>query len=197
MRSASAMTPATDGAGSKVWELTPSGTTPRSRMRVPPIFSAMLTMGETVATTFSAPSPPAAGESESPPSDAQAAQTASANSAAEISAARTIGAGADGRRPPLERLIGRRSPSRGRRFGSRGGARTAPDAARGRRSRKREAYPRSPSPRTRLPALRPCRSPRGPDDGARARLSIRKRACRRRPRASRTRGASDRRWTRR
>ena len=53
-RSASASTAATDGAGSKVCELTPSGTTPRRLIRAPPTLSTMLVMGETVATTLSA-----------------------------------------------------------------------------------------------------------------------------------------------
>ena len=54
-RSASDSKAATDGAGSKVCELTPSGTTPCKRMRLPPMFSTMLVMGDTVATTDRAP----------------------------------------------------------------------------------------------------------------------------------------------
>ena len=47
------MSLAMDGVGSKVWEFTPSGTTPSKLIRGPPIFSTILVIGETVVTTLS------------------------------------------------------------------------------------------------------------------------------------------------
>ena len=52
MRSASERSLAIDGVAAKVWEFTPSGITPSSWMRGPPMFSTMLVIGETVVTTF-------------------------------------------------------------------------------------------------------------------------------------------------
>ena len=54
--SASANALASDGAGSKVWELVPSGTIPVRSIVVPPMFWAMFVIGETVVTTLSRPS---------------------------------------------------------------------------------------------------------------------------------------------
>ena len=47
---------ATDGAGSYVWEFRPSGMMPSNLIRVPPIFSTRLVMGDTVVTTLNRPS---------------------------------------------------------------------------------------------------------------------------------------------
>ena len=53
IRSAWDMTLATEGAGSKVWEFTPSGTIPSRRILGPPMFSTKLVIGEMVDTTRS------------------------------------------------------------------------------------------------------------------------------------------------
>ena len=58
MRSASDSTSATLGAGSNVWELVPSGTTPSISARSPATLAAMLVIGATVVTTLSLPSDP-------------------------------------------------------------------------------------------------------------------------------------------
>ena len=53
IRSAFERTSATLGAGSNVWELVPSGTTPSMSARSPATLAAMLVMGATVVTTLS------------------------------------------------------------------------------------------------------------------------------------------------
>ena len=125
-RSASASTAATDGAGSKVCELTPSGTTPRRSIRAPPTLSTMLVMGETVATTLSAsgagapavavPAPPVATGGDAGPVPGwlpppQAGANSAATAASRMTATATdadTGAGIALRIiPPLPGSIGR------------------------------------------------------------------------------------------
>src|SRR5829696_4155521 len=57
-RSASARICASEGAGSKVWELVPSGTIPRRSIRVPPTLRTIELIGATVVATFSLPLSP-------------------------------------------------------------------------------------------------------------------------------------------
>ena len=87
IRSASAISLATEGAGSKVCEFTPSGTMPSSRIRVPPTFSTRLVIGETVVTTFSIPSSSLGSLPAPPSSDEQAMRATSARMKARANAA--------------------------------------------------------------------------------------------------------------
>src|SRR5919106_573534 len=75
--SASAITRASAGAGSKVWPLVPSGTIPVISTCRPPTFWAMLVMGETVVTTFRRPS----SEAPAPAPHAEASRNSTASGA--------------------------------------------------------------------------------------------------------------------
>ena len=108
--SASAITAASEGAGSNVWLFVPSGTMPVTCTRSPPMFCTMFVTGETVVATWTR-----FGSASVPPRDDEQAAPTSANAATTIDdrfirSERPLG-GRRGRIPRREREQAYRLPA--------------------------------------------------------------------------------------